>query len=69
MEKSQEQILIDRIEEAINTAVYAMGVDGEHHKTWALDRIVQVLAAEKYENVVENFTADTGKDWDQGIEP
>ncbi len=69
MEKTQEQILNDRIKEAIDTVVYVMNVDGEHHKTWALDRMVQVLANEDYDKVVENFKADTGRDWEQGIEP
>ena len=64
-----EQILNERIKEAIATAVYAMGIDGVHHKAWALDKIVKDLAGEDYDNVVENFKADTGKEWDTGIEP
>lgn len=69
METPQEKILKERIKEAIATAVYAMSIEGEHHKVWALDKIVKDLAAEDYNNVVGNFKADTGKDWDTGIEP
>lgn len=65
----QEKILQERVKEAVRIAVYAMGVDGDHHRVWTLDQIVRLLAAEDYKNVVENFKANTGKDWGVGIEP
>jgi len=64
----KEKALKSKIKKAIETAVYAMGIDGEHHKVWALDNIVKDLAGEEYNNIVENFTVDTGKEWDTGVE-
>jgi hypothetical protein len=68
MEKTQKQ-LEENIKEAIEIASSVMGIEGEHHKVWGLDQIVQLLSGDDYDNVVENFEADTGGKWDQGIEP
>lgn len=58
-----------RIKEAIDVVSYIMTTDGEHHKVWALDTVVQILANEDYDNVVQEFEAETGAEWDRGIEP
>lgn len=68
METTQKQ-LEERIKKAIEIASDVMAIDGEHHKVWGLDQIVQVLANKDYDNIVESFKVDTGKEWDRGIEP
>lgn len=69
MEEATLEQLKARMKEAVETVTNVMSIDGEQHKVWALDNIVQVLAGEDYDSLVENFQADTGKKWNRGIEP
>jgi hypothetical protein len=63
----------EKIEKAIEMAMEYGGFDGGHHKQWALDQVVRILAGEKYEQVVADYKA--GEDgpetygWDEGIAP
>jgi len=49
------------------------GIDGGHHKQWALDQIVRILTGDEYDKWVTKF--EDGEDgphtyeWDAGIAP
>ena len=49
------------------------GIDGEHHKQWVIDQIVQVLTGEDYpEWVADMKDGEDGPDtftWEEGIAP
>jgi hypothetical protein len=64
-----EQILKERINEAIEFAKDAMCTSGDHHKTWYIDQIVKVLAGEDYNKVTADLKEETDMDWDTGMEP
>lgn len=59
--------LENKRKEAIEIVLSAMATDGEHHKTWSLDQILQTLAGEEYSNFVKKFEEENGVDWDCGI--
>lgn len=69
IKKTKEEVLEARINNAIETVVYIMGIDGDHHKVWALDKVIKDLAPRRYDNIVKKFELETGMDWDTGIEP
>ena len=62
-----------RIQHAIGLAVQFGGVDGAHHKAWVIDRMVRVLAGDRYNEIVtEARNGDDGPqtyDWDCGVAP
>jgi hypothetical protein len=63
----------ERVEQAINMALDWGATDGAHHKQWALDQVVRILAGDRYEQVITDWCA--GPDgpymysWDTGIAP
>jgi hypothetical protein len=63
----------ERIELAIRTAMDLGSFDGDHHKQYALDQVVRILAGDRYEQLVADWCA--GEDgpetysWDEGIAP
>lgn len=63
----------ERREKAIDLAVQYGGTDGEHHKAWVIDQIVQIIAGNDYKRIVAD--ARDGEDgpetykWDCGIAP
>lgn len=67
------EVLKKRIDDAIELAVEHGGHDGADHKAWAIDKMVRILAGDKYNDVVKEAKAgedgpDT-YDWDEGIAP
>lgn len=42
----------DRIKAAIDMAVRYGQIDGDHHKAWVIDQMVQILAGDRYEAIV-----------------
>lgn len=68
-----EQILRDRVEDAIALVVRYGGMDGEHHKDWVIDQIVRTLEPDRYPLIVAS--ACMGEDgpetyeWKIGIAP
>jgi len=63
----------DRIEQAIELALYYGGYDGADHKAWVIDQMLRVLTGARYERVITDYCA--GEDgpetysWDTGIAP
>jgi len=45
----------EAIAEALSLAMSFGQIDGDHHKTWAIDQIVRKLAGEKYEDFVRFY--------------
>jgi hypothetical protein len=48
------------------------GIDGGHHKQWLLDKIVQVITGDEYDewvNVYENEDGVYTYEWDRGCPP
>ena len=63
----------DKINAALEIAKDAIGIDGAHHKQWALDQICRALAGNKYEEMVaawrEGEDGPNTYTWDTGIAP
>jgi hypothetical protein len=63
----------ERIKKAIEIALRYGCIDGCHHKAWAIDQMVRLLAGEQYEKIVTDF--QQGEDgpntyeWDEGTPP
>ncbi|HWB37972.1 MAG TPA: hypothetical protein VHA75_18300 [Rugosimonospora sp.] len=63
----------ERVTLAIRTALDFGSFDGDHHKQYALDQVVRILAGDRYEQVIAEWEA--GEDgpetysWDTGIAP
>lgn len=62
--------------EAGNIAERALAVlirygqeDGAHHKMWAIDQAVRILAGSEYQNILAIYKQDGEYDWDEGIAP
>lgn len=62
-----------KIKEALRLALEFSGYDGDHHKAWAIDQMVRVLAGDYYSEFVALY--EIGEDgpntykWDEGIAP
>lgn len=62
-----------RILAAIDIIYSYAGCDGDHHKTWVIDKVVRALLGEKYEQWVAEY--NDGEDgpntyeWQTGIAP
>lgn len=57
-----------KIADALDRIDRSGGVDGEHHKQWALDQVVRILAGKGYAQWVAKRVAD-GYAWSEGIAP
>ena len=59
--------------EALDWILEYIGVDGSHHKQWLLDQVVQILAGDRYEQLVSEWCdGEDGPDtyeWDHGVAP
>lgn len=51
----------ERIVQAIVAALEGGVIDGAHHKQQALDRVIRILAGDRYEEVIASV-----EDWDDG---
>ena len=68
-------ICLRRIEEKVTAAMEIVadygGIDGGHHKQYALDQIARALLGDQYESWVKNWEhGDDGPNtyrWDEGI--
>ena len=50
----KERVLYKRIKEAVKVIDQYAGIDGEHHKQWILDQVLQkLLTPEAYKKFVE----------------
>lgn len=62
-----------RIYSALHVALECSQVDGEHHKAWVIDQMVQCLTGDKYEEWIKEFKyGEDGPDtysWDVGVAP
>ena len=59
----------ERIEEAIAAITQHGGVDGAHHKQWALDQALRALMGEeRYRQWIADSEAE-GYEWEEGIAP
>lgn len=62
-----------RVLKAVTVALEYGNYDGSHHKQWALDQVVRILAGDEYDDVIAKF--EDGEDgshtyeWDTGIAP
>lgn len=62
-----------RIVKAVAVAMEYGQFDGDHHKQWALNQVVRILAGNEYNSVIAAF--ENGEDgpqtyeWDTGIAP
>ena len=71
--RMQKDSLKDRVKEALDIIYRFGGIDGEHHKKWCLDQILQVLLKDDYDRFIDMYCS--GEDgpntyeWSQGIEP
>jgi hypothetical protein len=52
---------------AIGYAIHGLLVDGSHHKTWVLERVLESLGVDLAQ-LRESLNADD-YDWDDGIAP
>lgn len=62
-----------KIEKALEIAASYGGIDGAHHKAWAIDQIVRALTGDDYEDwvaaVKDGEDGPDTYDWDEGIAP
>lgn len=59
-----------RVEEAIAFGFDYGQIDGSHHKTWVIDQMLRILAADDYGRLVHAYEEPDGEDtytWDTGI--
>lgn len=67
--------LEQRIRDALEIAQKYGQIDGSHHKTWTIDKMVKILCGSKqnYNKFIEKFEeGDDGPktyEWDSGIVP
>ena len=65
--------LSQRVQHAIGLAVQYGGIDEDHHKAWAIDQMIRVLAAEDYDKLIaHSCNGEDGSkihDWYTGISP
>ncbi len=60
----------DIIQKAIETILELGPFDGAHHKQWALDQTLRVLAGDRYGELIREFCAgDLAYEWSEGIAP
>lgn len=63
----------ERIKQALEIAIKYGGFESAHHKAWAIDQMVRILAGEHYNSVVASACdGEDGPDtylWDCGIAP
>jgi len=61
------------IQSAIDLIFQYGGIDGSHHKQWALDQVLRILTKNNYENLVKEYcNGEDGEftyEWDEGIAP
>jgi hypothetical protein len=71
--KKLSRRVLDTHEKVLDMASEVGGIDGGHHKQWALDQIIRLLTGDGYDAWVERYEA--GHDgpqtylWDTGIAP
>lgn len=56
-----------RIELAVVILCDYMGIDGKHHKQYAMDQAIRVLTGDKYQSVKAYFMAGKDDGWDEGV--
>lgn len=67
----------EKIIKAIEMLVSYGSEDGSHHKMWAIDQAVRILAGDDYERVIDQWKRDPHEpdneelwhEWDEGIAP
>jgi hypothetical protein len=71
LERCSGHVLVNRIEAALNLAELLGQTDGNWHKAWVIDQMVQSLTGKEYAAWVGRYcTAEGGPyTWDKGIAP
>ncbi len=68
--KEKEKTAKQKINEALDIALYIVAFGGEHHKNWAIHEIMRILAGkEGYRKYARQYRRQNGWNWDVGIEP
>lgn len=64
-----------KINEAVELIFRYGGIDGDHHKQWVLDNVLQILLFEsEYDKFVKQYRLDEDGEelygeWDKGVAP
>ena len=67
---SDNEMLKNRVRDAIDTILMYGGIEGDHHKAWVIDQILKTILGEgEYEFVVEQYEEDGEYEWNTGIAP
>ena len=65
--------LKEKIEKALEVAMWDGQTDGCHHKEWVIDQMVRALVGDNYEKLIQGFcNGEDGPDtytWSVGIPP
>ena len=60
-------------QEALDTLLDLGGFDGGHHKMWAIDQAIRILAGDNYDKIIAEYCdGEDGSEtyeWDIGIAP
>ena len=68
--KIKEKTSKQKIFEALDTALYIVGIEGEHHKIWAIHEIIRILAGpDDYKKYARQYKRQNGWNWDVGMAP
>jgi hypothetical protein len=68
--KEKEKTAKQKINEALDIALYIVAFGGEHHKNWAIHEIMRILAGkEGYRKYARQYKRQNGWNWDVGIAP
>lgn len=54
---------------ALEKLLYYGGFDGAHHKMWAIDQTVRILAGNNYDKLIAKYCDGGEYEWDIGIAP
>lgn len=55
---------------AVALAIELGTYDGDHHKMWVIDQMLQELLGDDYQGFLDWYNSDEEySDWDQGIAP
>lgn len=70
---SEQPVIADNVQKAIDIAFQYAGLDGDHHKMWVIDQMIRaLLTPEQYKAWVREYEAvENGSyaEWDEGIAP
>ncbi len=69
-EKQSKEHELKRINDAIDVAWKYGGIDGDHHRAWVIDQMLQkMMTPDEYKNFVKEYENDGEYEWYKGIAP